>query len=166
MKRSRIALITALLSIVTVAFAQPYGGPPGRERMNGKHEQLKEALNLTDQQETQIKKLRLELERKQTQVHSKIQLAHLDVKEMFLSEKIERAAIEKSIKQISELQLQTKMNFVDFWFSANGLLTPDQQKVWKQHVGRIGEGMRGRMRAGMHRGGPMMPRPPDEDDDD
>jgi periplasmic protein CpxP/Spy len=166
MKRSRIALMAMLLSAATLAFAQPFGGPPWGERIKGKHEQLKEALKLTDQQETQIEKLRLDLQRKQTQVHSKIQLARLDMKEIYSSDKIDRTAIEKSIKQISDLQQQAKMYFVDFWFSVNGVLTPDQQKVWKQHVGGMMGEMRGRLRDRMHRGCPMTPRPPDEEDDD
>jgi Spy/CpxP family protein refolding chaperone len=86
------------------------------------------------------------------------------MKEIYLSEKIDRTAIEKAIKQVSDLQQQVKMNFVDFWFSVNGVLTPDQQKVWKRHVGGMMGEMRGRLRERMHRGGPMMPHPPDDED--
>lgn len=167
MKTSKITLIAALLSIGTLAFAQPFGGPRWGERMRGKPEQLKDALKLTDQQETQVRKLRLELQRKQTQIQSKIQLSRLDMKETYLSEKIDRAATEKSIKQISDLQHQKKMNFVDFWFSVNEILTPDQQEVWKRHVGGMMGEMRGRLRDRMHRGGPMMmPCPLDDKDPD
>jgi Spy/CpxP family protein refolding chaperone len=134
--------------------------------MREKRAPAMEALKLTDQQEAQIKKLRLELERKQAQIRSKIQLARLDMKESYLSDKIDRTAIEKSIKQVSDLQNEMKMNHVGFWFSVNAMLTPDQQKVWKQHVGGMMGEMRGRLRGRMHRGGPMMPCPPDDRDND
>lgn len=164
MKRSGRTLFAMVLAASSIAFAQPPEGPRWGEGMGRRHEQLKEALKLTDQQETQIKKLRLELERKQAQAHSKIQLARLDMKETYLSDKIDRVAIEKSIKQVSDLQHEIKMNFVSFWFSVNGILTPDQQKVWKNHLAGMMDGMRERLRGRMHRGGPMMPHPQDDGD--
>ena len=168
MKRSSIPLITTLLLIPAfMAFAQPPGGEPRGGRMMARHQQLKDALNLTDQQETQMQKFHLELERKQAQLHSKIQVERLNVKEMYLSDKIERPALEKSIKQISDLQEQLKMNFVDFWFSVNGILTPDQQKVWKKHAAMMANEMGARFRGGMHPGRRGMPpgRPHEEGDD-
>ena len=119
-------------------------------------------MHLTDQQESQVKKLHLELERKQAQVRSKMQLARLDMKEMYLSDKLDRSAIEKSVNQVSDLQKQMKMNFVDFWFSVNGILTPEQQKTWKNHLGEMAGEMRERMRERMQHRGPMMGDPPDD----
>jgi Spy/CpxP family protein refolding chaperone len=166
MKRSKIALIAMLLFAATLASAQPFAGPRWGEGMRGKRAPAMEALKLTDQQEAQIKKLRLDLERKQAQIRSKIQLARLDMKENYLSDKIDRTTIEKSIKQVSDLQNEMKMNHVGFWFSVNAMLTPDQQKVWKQHVGGMMGEMRGQLRGRMHKGCLMMPRPPDGGDDD
>ncbi len=163
MKKAAITLVAIVLAASTIAFAQPPKESHGGERMKQRREHLKDALNLTDQQETQMKKLRLDLERKQAQVQSKIHLARLDMKEIYLSDKLDRSAIEKLIKQVSDLQHQEKMNAVDFWFSVNGILTPDQQKIWKQHIGEIGEGIRERFREGMRRGGPMMHDAPEDE---
>ena len=166
MKKRGITLVALLFAVSTViAYAQPQRGMGNR--MRGSHEQLKEALHLTDQQEAQIRKFHLDLERKQAQAHSKIQLARLDMKEIYLSDKIDRSALEKSIKQVSDLQQELKMNFVDFWFSVNGILSADQQKSWKKHVGmmmhEMGPQLRGRMHGG-RRG--MMPTPPPKKGDD
>ena len=170
MKRSSIPLIAMLLVLPTLtAFAQPPAGQRWGNRMMAQRQQLKDALKFTDQQQTQVQKFHLDLERKQAQVHSKIQLARLDMKEMYLSDKIDRPAVEKSIKQISDLQQQLKMNFVDFWFSVNNILTPDQQKVWKKHAAMMANEMRGRLRGGMHqgrRGMGMPPGPPREEGND
>ncbi|MEK9138497.1 MAG: periplasmic heavy metal sensor, partial [Bacteroidota bacterium] len=129
-------------------------------------DRLRDALNLTDQQESQVKKLHLDLEKKQVQVHSKIHLARLDMKEIYLSDKADRSGLEKLLKQVSDLQYQLKMNHLDFWFAVNGILTPEQQKIWKQHMGMMAGEMRDRMHRRMrHMGPPMrdMPDPPDED---
>ncbi len=161
-----------LLAASTLAFAQPQDRPNMGDQMRQRHERLMGALHLTDQQESQIKKLHLDLERKQAQVRSKIQLARLDMKEIYLSDKIDRSALERSLKQVSDLQYQQKLNFVDFWFSVNSMLTPEQQKTWKQHVGemagRMRQGMGQMMRERMFNRGPMrgsmMHDPPEEND--
>jgi Spy/CpxP family protein refolding chaperone len=164
MKKASAVFVAILLAASTFAFAQPPGGPGQRDRMMDRREHLRQDMHLTDQQESQVKKLHLELERKQAQVRSKIQLARLDMKEMYLSDKLDRAAIEKSVKQVSDLQEQMKMNFIDFWFSVNGILTPEQQKTWKNHLGEMAGEMRERMRGRMQHGGSMMFDPPDEDE--
>lgn len=166
-------IVAMLLAASTLAFGQPQERQRMGDQMKQRHERLVGALHLTDQQESQIKKLHLELERKQTQVRSKIQLARLDMKEIYLSDKIDRSALEKSLKQVSDLQYQQKLNFVDFWFSVNSMLTPEQQKTWKQHVGEMAGQMRQRMskmmRGRMLNRGPMMrgsmaPDPSEEND--
>ncbi len=167
MMNSRVTVTLLLLATAAfMAFAQPPGGQRRANRMNAKP-QLAEALNLTDQQKTQVEKMHLDLERKQAQLHSRIQVARLDMKEAYLADKIDRSAIEKSVKQVSDLQSQLKMNFVDFWFSVDGILTPDQQKAWKQHAMGMMDGMRGRLRDRMHMGGRgMTPGPPGAEEKD
>lgn len=175
MKKTALAIVVVLFLASTMfAVAQPprdarFGNP-----MKERREQIKDALKLTDQQETQIQKLRMELERKQTQVHSKIQIARLDMKETLMSDNPDRSALEKALKQVSDLQHQLKMNHVDFWFSVKGILTADQQKEWRKHLGGLmkeggknpGGRMRGRgpmgCRCPLGCGESVMPGPPDE----
>lgn len=162
MKKASVIFAAILLALPTLAFAQPPGMRGQRDRMMDRHENLMHDLNLTDQQELQVKKLHLDLERKQAQIQSKIRLAHLDLKEMYLSDKLDRSSIEKSVSQISDLQKQMKLNFVGFWFSVTEILTPDQQKAWRNHLGQMAGEMQERMRARMQHGRPEMFDPPEE----
>ncbi|MBF8297083.1 MAG: Periplasmic heavy metal sensor [Bacteroidetes bacterium] len=164
MKKVSVAAVAVLLALSTFAFAQPPSERGQRDRMMDRRENLMHDLKLTDQQDSQVKKLHLDLERKQAQIQSKIRLAHLDLKEMYLSDKLDRSAIEKSVSQISDLQKQMKLNFVGFWFSVNEILTPEQQKAWKNHLGQMAGGMRERMRGRMQHGGPKMFDPPDDEE--
>ena len=166
----KTGLVAMLLTASTLAFGQPQDRPRMGDRMREGRDRLMAQLHPTDQQQLQIKKFHLALERKQTELRSKIQLARLDMKEIYLSDKIDRSALEKLIKQVSDLQYQQKLNFVDFWFSVNSTLTPEQQKTWKQHVGGMAGQMRQRMRGAMrgrmmNRGsmqrGMMTPHPPE-----
>ena len=104
----------------------------------GMHESFFERLNLSDQQETQLRKLRIQTQKNRVQIHSKIHVARLDMKELFLAETPDRAAIEKIVKTISDLQHQAKVNHIDHLFDVYEILTPEQRKVWKKHMGEGG----------------------------
>lgn len=138
---------TLLLLICTSAFtlAQPRTPMPPRE-MDAPHEAILKKLNLTEAQEIQMKKLRIDMMKKQIQLHAKIQTLRLDSKELFLADKIDRKAIETNIKSIDDLQEQLKLNMVDFWFGVNSNLTPDQQKIWKRHAMEMGDNMQDGMK--------------------
>ena len=144
MKKLVVFLLTLMAFGSTLVIAQPGGRHEGPGRMTGRREDLKESLHLTDQQEAQVKKLHLGLERSQAEIQSKIRLARIDMKEIYISDKLDRSGIEKLVKQVSDLEYQRKMNFIGFWFSVNGILTPDQQKQWKQHAGKLIGEARGR----------------------
>lgn len=160
-----LALLFAL-ALAGTAVAQPGRGPMHRPHMPPAHEALIQKLNLTEAQQTQMKKLHLDLMKKQTLLRSRIQTLRLEIQEQFLADKVDRAAIEKNLKAISDAQHQMKMNMLDHWFQVNAILTPEQQKVWKEAPGMLGARMREGARQGMR--GMMMHRFgwDDEDEED
>ena len=107
-----------------------------------------------------MRQLRLELEKKQAQVEPRIRLARIAMKEAVLSAQPNRSVFEKNIRAITDLQLEMKMNMLDHWFKVFKILTPEQQKVWKDHVGdglmMDGDGPKGMRRSpdGPHGRGP------------
>jgi Spy/CpxP family protein refolding chaperone len=146
----RKTLVVLLLIVVATALslAQVMRGPMA-QRFGERHEALIKELKLTEAQETQMQKLRIELMKKQTQLRSRVQTLRLDSKELFLADKIDRKAIESNVKAVTDAQEQMKLNFIDHWFAVNQILTPDQQKIWKKHAMAMGERMRVGMRQGM-----------------
>ena len=154
MKRTHVIMLIVLLLSSAVVLAQP--GVRRGPQMADRRAELKEKLQLTDKQEAQVRKLRLGLERSQAELQSKVRLARIDMKELYLSDKIDRTAIEKLAKQVSDFQYQMKMNHIGFWFSVNNILTPEQQTMWKQHLGQMGG--EGWQRPGRHmrRSGEML----------
>jgi len=159
-------LLTSLLAVavVAVAGAQPEPAPQAPKRpMRQMREEMREQLNLNDQQQEQMQKLRSQFEKNQEQLASKVRLSRIDLRDLVRAEKPDRAAIEKTIKGISELQLQQKMNLVDHLFAVQQILTPEQQKIWKKHLAGMAmefrEGRRGGMPGmrGPGMGGPGMP---------
>ena len=139
-----VLLLFVFASVLT--FAQPPRRPMPPTDMPPPPEAIFKKLNLSEAQETQMKKLRIELMKKQTQLHSKIQTLRLDIKGLFLADKVDRKAIESDIKLITDSQEQLKLNMVGHWFDVNSILNPEQQKIWKEHAMQTGEKMRAGMR--------------------
>ena len=129
-----------LVALSTVAFAQPRQQMGRAPAERGRETRLADDLKLTEKQEKEMQKLRLDMEKKQTQIQSQIRVQRLEMQGLFQEDKPDRAAIEKIQKNISDLELQAKLAKTDHWFAVQSILTPDQQKVWRKHVGRFGEG--------------------------
>lgn len=150
MFRSTGRMIALLVIASGIAFAQPGERMRPREARGEMRRDLIESLQLSDAQKGQMQKLRLDFEKKQVAIHSKIQTERLDMKELFLADNPDRAAIEKHMRAVSDLQYQAKLNHLGHWYEVKAILTPDQQKTWKVNLGEFwehegGPGPRGRM---------------------
>lgn len=93
-------------------------------------------LKLTDEQEKEFANLRLDLQKKQIAARAKVQTAHVELKELFSADNLERVSIEKKMKEITDLKFKVQQNHLDHWFAVNKILKPEQQKIWKKHIGK------------------------------
>lgn len=143
MYKAMLALITCAALAATLAVAQPREHNREMLPRMEKRDAMLDDLKLTAEQKMQIAKLRLDLEKKQAETQSKIHIVRLDLKGLFMAEKPDRASIEKNLKTISDLQYQAKLNHVDHLFAVKGILTSEQQKIWKEHMMEQGDGMGG-----------------------
>ncbi len=90
-------------------------------------------LDLSESQEKDFRKLHYDLQKKQTELLSKIKTARIELRELMDSDKIDRTTIEKKIRDISDLRLKMQLNRLDNWFAVNKILDEKQQKIWKEH---------------------------------
>jgi Spy/CpxP family protein refolding chaperone len=151
----------------TLTEAQPQQGrenAPRAARSGAQETRIRQRsgdrLNLTADQEKQLAKLRLDSQKKMARIQSGIRLLQLDIKELWMNEKPDRAAIEKKMREISDLRHQAKVNQLDRHFAVMGVLTPEQQKIWKEsRRGRQGDGecRTGTGRRGMRHRGMVQP---------
>lgn len=147
-----VIVVFCIVALSAAAFAQPMAGT-GTGRGNGPmagregRSNLIARLNLSEDQQAQFDKMRIDIQKKQTLIQSKIRIARLEMQELYNAATPDRNAIEKKMRDISDLQLQTKLNHLDHMFAVKGILNADQQKIWKQHMQAMGEGglMRHRM---------------------
>jgi Spy/CpxP family protein refolding chaperone len=144
--------------------------PPGDDMMmpgfaGGR---IMEKLNLTSEQEKQFGKLQSEMQKEQIDLRSKMQSLRIDVRDLFREDNPDQRKIESKLDEIDKLQTKTRKNHLDFWFNVNKMLTPDQQKIWKEHRTMLGDGMGPRggrgmkndsdRREGRHQGMPECPK--------
>jgi Spy/CpxP family protein refolding chaperone len=149
----RIAVLAVFLAS-QVALAQPPGAPgpeaAPEHRLHRGAEAMKD-LNLSDKQMEELHALRTSFEKKMIETQSQIRLLRVDIRELAGAETPDRQAIEKKLRDISDLQLTGRLALVDHLFKAKAILTPDQQKKFRRHM--IGQLMED---GGMPRGGNMM----------
>jgi hypothetical protein len=95
--------LVALMVAALPAISQP---PHLRGHMGGPGMPRLDRLELTDTQEKQMKELRLTHQKKMIQIRSTIEQARLDLQAVRDAAAPDRAAVEKAIKAVSELELQ------------------------------------------------------------
>jgi Spy/CpxP family protein refolding chaperone len=117
-----------------------------------------EKLNLTDAQKKDFQNLNTDFAKQRVEQQSKIKLAAIDLRSLMKADTPDKAAIEKKINEISDLQAQNRLLRVDHWFAVNKILNPDQQKLWKEMLDRpFRAGFRGGRMGQMHAGRVMRP---------
>ena len=153
MKRFFLSALAAALLVPTLVLAQPDPGNTGPRRPAMMRGRMWEQLKLTDDQHDQIRTLSVANQKAQTELFAKIRIARIDLRELFRATSLDRSAIEKQMNVVSDLEQRGKMNRLDHFFAVYKLLTPEQQKTWRNSVGRMGwmdgMGMRGRGRPGI-----------------
>ena len=152
----KYVLIALLLSCPSAIWAQTEimdDSMPPRDR----HERIVEKLNLSKDQQKQFDKLTSDLQKKQIALRSKIQTARVELHSLMQEDSPDRARVEAEQNEISKLQGELKLNHTGFWFDVNKILTPEQQKEWKEHMRMImakkGQLRQRGLRPRMHRPG-------------
>jgi Spy/CpxP family protein refolding chaperone len=164
----RLSIVALLFVFVfSIMSAQEKTEKVGRKPMG-----LFGKLNLTDEQKSKMRDFKVEQAKKQIALRSKIEIQKVEAKQLITADKIDRLAIEKKANEIAKLGVEAKMLKLDGWIAVNNILTPEQQKIWKNALNinghkmkmrmmknRMGRGMRNHMGRGM---GEAFPNQPDQ----
>jgi Spy/CpxP family protein refolding chaperone len=117
---------------VTIAFlmvsASLYSQPTDCRDYN----KIIKKLKLTEEQKKNVEKIKLDMKKQEIAQKAKIETARLELEQIFKAESPDKSDIEKKLNDIAELEVQMHMIKVDSWFTMNTILTPEQQKIWKE----------------------------------
>jgi Spy/CpxP family protein refolding chaperone len=150
--------LVALVSMFSFGFAgtddATVQNPQRRDRTQFR-KSLIERLNLTDDQKKQMEKMHFENQKKMVAVDAKIKTAGIELRELLSADKLDKVATEKKLTELSKYRVEKQMNHINNWSAVNEILTPEQQKIWKEALKRPMQGRQG-MPGGPMQGRPMM----------
>lgn len=134
-------LVTAFLAAQATAQNGPQGDGRGR---------MMERLNLSDEQQKQFDALASGFRKDMVDQRAEIAKARLSLGDLLKAENPDRTKIAKQIESIGALEGSAKLKVLDHWFAVNKILTPEQQKQWKDGLSRVVEDrMAGRAQRGL-----------------
>jgi Spy/CpxP family protein refolding chaperone len=117
-----------ILILSALLVAQPKAG---REMRHGDMRDLPlKKLNLTDDQKAQLKKVRFDVEKREIELKSKVELSRLELRNLLMADAPDQSAIKKKIEEVAMNESALHVNKLNGWFEANKLMNPEQQKIW------------------------------------
>jgi len=127
----KILLLMLVTSTIAMSQQDKREAGPHDRQMYGRG-RIAEKLKLTDDQKKEFAKLRDGLEKSAITTRSKIQLARVDLRQMYAEEKPDRSKIEDKAREIGKLETDLKLARTGFWFDVNNILTAEQKATWKK----------------------------------
>ena len=153
-----LSIVVVSLFLVSAIFAQPQPGqnpPMGPPPAHGK---MYQALNLTDQQRSQIEDLHLALEKKMIPLRADLQKLNADYKLMLIDPKVSESALKAQLQKIADLRIKMALERAKNQRKIRSLLNAEQKKKFDAMIlnGPKHKKMMGRQM--MHRPSKMAPR--------
>ncbi len=131
MKTKLLALAVGFLAAATTTLAQPCAPPSTGNRM-GHFPTVPRELRLTDQQRSQVQKIRFDLTQKQIDIRAQLAHDRVDYAELAAANAPDEGAMDAKVQDIAKLKGELHSNMLGAWFEVNKVLTPEQQKIWKK----------------------------------
>lgn len=121
-------LFIALFILPFQIFAQPEHSGDGP-----RHKEMMEKLNLTDQQEEQISKLRTDHQMKMIDGRAEIQKLEVQLKDERKKIDLDEEKILSLTKKIGEMRAAQQLARTEMWLKIYNLLDDKQKELWKEH---------------------------------
>ncbi len=120
-------------------------------------EDLRQKLNLSEDQKTRLADIHDRQARAAIPIQAELRIAGLDLRKLMRADKPDLKAIEVQIDRVSDLRASLQKSHVASLLEARAVLTPAQQKLMREHHGgRRGLGMLGGPGMGHGPGGRRM----------
>lgn len=98
----------------------------------GRDPMLRQQLGLTDDQVAKIESAQLEFAKQEIQSRAALRTKRLELAALLRSGNLDRGAIEKKLREVNELELQTRLAWLDHSLAVRNLLTAVQRERLQQ----------------------------------
>jgi Spy/CpxP family protein refolding chaperone len=108
------------------------GGPQGGPNPPMFNQRLGPDLNLTEQQQSRLREMAVEQQKKAIRLHADIQTKEIELHELLRAANPDRAAINAKIDEVGVLKAQTEKDSIAQRLAFEQLLTPEQKQKLRQ----------------------------------
>lgn len=147
----KLIFVLAVLAVVSLnqeAYSQKGDNPKSKQmRMN-----MKELLNLSEDQENKIEALRLSQEESMIKFRADLELKELEIRKLKSSEKFSRSAMINLTKDINAIKNEIALARTNHQMDVYDLLDESQRKIWLDKQDQFGN-MKHRMKDKMRERG-------------
>lgn len=139
-----LIVVLAILFSITLVNQEMFSQK--REHRNGKdfRMDMKERLNLADEQENKIEILRLSHEEILIKLRADLELKELEMRKIRSSDKLSRSEMLRITKEISSIKNEIALARVNHQMDVYDNLDANQRKIWMETQDKIGH-MKNRM---------------------
>jgi Spy/CpxP family protein refolding chaperone len=95
---------------------------------------VRAALNLTDAQASQLRKIIVGMEESSIKTQADVAVAGIELRELLREDKPDHEAVMNKVSQIAQLRAQLMKQHVEALLAAKDVLTPEQQKMIRQFI--------------------------------
>ena len=93
----------------------------------GRDPMLRQQLGLSDDQVAKIESAQLEFAKQEIQRRAALRAKRLELAALLRAENLDRGAIERKLREVNELELQTRLAWLDHGLAVRNLLTAEQR---------------------------------------
>ena len=133
-----LIVIMSVLFLITIVNQELFAQK--REHRQGKdfRMDMKERLNLTEEQENKIENLRLSHEEAMIKLKADLELKELEMRKIRSSDKLSRSEIVRITKEISAIKDEMALARVNHQMDVYDNLDANQKKIWMETQDQIG----------------------------
>ena len=141
--KNLIVVLTALF-LITVVNQEMFAQKRGNWNRNNCRMNVKEKLNLTDEQQNKIESLRLTHQEKMIKFRADLDLKELEIKKLKSSDKMSRSEMIRIEKEINVIKNEMALERVNHQMDVYDNLDANQRIIWSERPGKFGRKMNNR----------------------
>ena len=144
-----LIVVLMALFLITVVNQEVFSQKRGNWNKNNYRMNVKEKLNLTDEQQNKIESLRLTHQEKMIKYKADLDLKELEIKKLKSSDKMSRSEMLRIEKGINIIKNEMALERVNHQMDVYDLLDVSQRKIWldkQEQFGHMKHKMKNKMR--------------------
>jgi len=138
-----LIVVLMALFLITVVNQEVFSQKRGNWNKNNYRMNVKEKLNLTDEQQNKIESLRLTHQEKMIKYKADLDLKELEIKKLKSSDKMSRSEMLRIEKGINVIKNEMALERVNHQMDVYDLLDSAQRKIWMEKKEKFGDMKKG-----------------------